>query len=301
MTCEKVSGTFNAMPTPDTRYTPRDQVQHLTNASWENLIERLAVVVARSSEQLFGKVVESKLIGTFNGFALAESVEGAVVRFQYEGTAAGAIVLKDPKQLTLKSVRTSDFVSEQALATVDALLVGQVDKAFDLLKPVIPMLSETTKISAPATVVEEVLSVLESPRPWKVFMAAQAAAPSVEEGASKFAKLYDGSFTASELTTYSDLVQSDFKDIVESFRSLSLTAAASHLKLAATGDAQMANLAEDYAVDVEFAVNKLQAASEKMFVIPHFARITDAAVKAFPSFAFADTFLNQAADAAALS
>lgn len=300
------------------RFIPRDQVTNLTEGSYENLIRKLALVVAASSEKLFGRKVETSLIGTFSGYGLAESVDGSVARFQFETSASGQVVLTAITPVRLTSLSMEDYVASQTRSTVDALLVGQVNEAYTALRPVLPMLTERTKIRSQQSVASGVMESFTSDRPWRKYYTEKAGSiygyvkesgidPETLRLAPKFTRLYDGSISGQELNQYNLLVQSDFDHIASKYGQLATTVAESVKKLAAARGAQfimgedfgvIRNFAEDFLSDLESTVRGFVEARQQVFEVGSFGGIYDAAAKEFFRFQITGAFLNKIATAA---
>lgn len=317
MTPSNSNGSFFPMLASVDRFIPRDQVTTLTEGSYENLIRKLALVVSESSEKLFGRKVEVSLIGTFTGYGLAESVDGSVARFQFETSASGQVVLTAITPVRLTSLSMEDYVASQTRSTVDALLVGQVNEAYTALRPVLPMLTERTKIRPQQVVAEGVMESFTSDRPWKKYYTEKAGSiygyvkesgidPETLRLAPKFTRLYDGSISEQELNQYNTLVQSDFDHISTQYSQLATTVAESVKKLAAARDAQfmgedfgvIRNFAEDFLSDLESTVRGFVEARQQVFEVGSFGGIYDAAAKELFKFQITGAFLRKIATAA---
>ena len=145
-----------------------EQLQKLTNGSFEHLISRLGEKVQEDASKLFGEEVQTSVIGTFPGHAIVAGDNGKVLRLRFEESNEGDLIVTGHDNIDVpvySEDNRSGYVSEASKTLVRSLLEGK-DPA-----DAFSALTSAVSVNGPSAEVE-VLQVLESedslfPKLWK--------------------------------------------------------------------------------------------------------------------------------------
>jgi hypothetical protein len=207
------------------RFFPTEAVRHLTRGSFERLISKLEEALEDYS--LF-EGATPYVLGTFSGYAIIASDEGACARVKYEDLGDSVVVLEH-ELVELKSYDTSEvssFLEDESRKVLDLWSDGSLIEATERLRSLVEASDSTAQVSE-SDLTKSWVQVLSQSRPWTRLLDEKRGEieGALEETARiglhrKFHRLYDGSIPTSDLEPYKGLVESDFGKLKESLNTL---------------------------------------------------------------------------------
>lgn len=207
------------------RYIPTEEMQRLTRGSHEQLISKLEEKVQACAESLFGSKVETHVLGTFSGYVIVASDEGACLRIKFEESRTGELHIVHTESVEVTSYsedNLDEFLQAESQKVIDLFSNGSTSEAHRRLRGLI---ANSSKWSGPkADLMDSWLEVINRNRPWKRLYEARKGKihrsmwntlKGMEETRlrPKFHRLYDGSSISEDLEGYRELVVDDLKDL----------------------------------------------------------------------------------------
>jgi hypothetical protein len=213
------------------QFVPAEEIQKLTLGSFEHIHARLSEALAADSA--FAEM-NTKVIGTFPGYAIVGSGDGKFFRVQYESAQSGQtkIVHAEPLQLAVyDESNLDDYLMKQARGVADAFIEGRTEDALAAVSELSEFVEDRPK-ATDEQVVKSLVASLHSSRPWKKLYKEKAdemrafvkeSLDEIERArlAAKFTKLHDGSMTAEQAEGFRDLVKTDLAYLSERLGALS--------------------------------------------------------------------------------
>lgn len=203
-----------------------DDLRHLLSGSYESRIHRVELLVSENSEKLFGQKTDALVLGTFNGYAIALSDGGHLVRLRYE-EKNGRLNLAEHETLPVPRVRHTDLgdlVHQDARKLVDLMVTGRMDEGKEILSRVARTVGTYPKTQE--QLVEAVISAFRhEERQWRRvfkehyarirrFLWGELTQIEDRRFRPRFQNLYNGSTPDSELGEHRDSVTSALNDVV---------------------------------------------------------------------------------------
>ena len=216
------------------RFVPPDELNRVTEGSYERLIGQLAEEATKASDRLFGEACQVKLVSTFPNHAVVLAESGAAVRVRFETSRDGVPMIVSHEPYKFQSVKREDFASfveDRSKEIVSALLEGDADRALSKAREVLPMVEDKKEIVPSADFVKLVQEQFARKTAWRGVYESSLGQIHKSIGSdlglidqnrveSKFEKLYDGSMSVEERSGYEGFVRSDLVRVIESFERL---------------------------------------------------------------------------------
>lgn len=205
-----------------------EEIEKLTEGSYENLALRVTAAIRKDEKRLFGEPL-SEVKGTFSGYAIAITESSNVFRVKFDRAENGDICAVSAESAGIKKFTYDQFAIREAHAYVDAFMSGSRSSASSHLLRLAPMhLSSKPRTDGS---VEGFAKLVESARAWKqvyteklsqIRSACEGAEVALDENRmrTKFTKLYDGAIEESAQSDYEGLVTSDLKYLAARFETL---------------------------------------------------------------------------------
>jgi len=207
------------------RFFPTEAVKHLTRGSFERLIAKLEE--ALEDYPMF-EGSSSYVLGTFSGYAIVASDEGACARIKYEDLGESIEILEH-EFVELKSYDTSEvseFLEDESSKILDLWSKGNLTEATQRLRSLVEI-SESVERVNESDLMKSWVPMLTQSRPWTRLLDEKRGEieGALEETTRiglhrKFHRLYDGSIPESDLEPYKGLVLSDLGALKESTKTL---------------------------------------------------------------------------------
>jgi hypothetical protein len=296
------------------RFVPPDELNRVTEGSYERLIKQLAEEANRTSDRLFGEACQVELVSTFPNHAVLLSESGDAVRIRFETNRDGVPMIVSHEPYQFQSVNRKDpkaFVEGRSREIVKALLEGDDSRAYSRAKEVLPMVENQKEAPPPADLLKLVQEQLDRQCAWKTAFEESLGQIHKRLGSdlglidqnrveAKFEKLYDGSIPVEQRDGYGDLVRSDLIRVIESFEKIRDRVGALSEKFTALAASvkddhrALAGFALDFEEDVQRTAKMLREAEGHVFDIAARGQLHDVASKAMYRYDVAAKYIETA-------
>lgn len=296
------------------RFVPPDELNRVTEGSYERLIERLAEEATKASDRLFGKACQVKLVSTFTNHAVVLAESGKAARIRFETNHDGVPMIVSHESYNFTSVKQGDsvtFVEARSKEIVTALLEGDDARALSRAREVLPLVEDKKEIVPPADFVKLVQEQFGRQTAWKTAYEESVGQIHKRIGSdlglidqnrveAKFTKLYDGSMSIDERAGYEGLVRSDLIRIIESFERLrdrigALTEKFTALAASVEEDKRlMGGFALDFEEDIQRAAKILRESEAGVFDVAARGQLHDVASTAMYRYDVAARYIETA-------
>ncbi len=299
------------------RFFPTAEVKRLTRGSYEHIIVQLEEKIRESAEELFDAETTIHILGTFPGYVLVATEEGACARVRYEGLDSGSVKIVKVEEVKVPSYsaeNVDEFLRSESERVVELFRKGDVEKATEGLRG-LALHSESWP--APPQV-DSLLKTVSAERPWtrlfearkdQILRALWGSLKSIEESRlrPRFRKLYDGSVEAGDFERFRSLVEDRFQVLEGRLRAVSeqvkeaqvkVQAAATEVGRLGEGEAltTFAAFAEDLLEDVSRITKIAIKSSKQVRRVDSLGRLHDAMVERLSDMEVAGHFVSQLAN-----